>query len=84
MCVICKYFKSLMLGLDCELDIQRTTHMVRSFRPGLVQSEAQYQFIYSAINHYVQTICSRISAGKVSTFKCVCVCARIINTNFYF
>jgi len=55
-----------MLGLDCELDIQRTTHLVRSFRPGLVQSEAQYQFIYTAINHYVQSICSRISAEKVS------------------
>lgn len=54
------------IGLDCELDIQRTTHIVRSFRPGLVQSEAQYQFIYTAINHYVQTICSRISAEKVS------------------
>lgn len=58
----------ICLGLDCELDIQRTTHMVRSFRPGLVQSEAQYQFIYTAINHYVQTICSRISAEKVSNY----------------
>jgi len=56
-----------MLGLDCELDIQRTTHLVRSFRPGLVQSEAQYQFIYTAINHYVQSICSRISAEKVDS-----------------
>jgi len=55
-----------MLGLDCELDIQRTTHLVRSFRPGLVQSEAQYQFIYTAINHYVQSVCSRISAEKVN------------------
>lgn len=57
------------LGLDCELDIQRTTHTVRSFRPGLVQSEAQYQFIYTAINHYVQTICSRISAEKVCFYQ---------------
>lgn len=56
-----------ILGLDCELDIQRTTHLVRSFRPGLVQSEAQYQFIYTAINHYVQSICSRISAEKVNS-----------------
>jgi len=56
-----------MLGLDCELDIQRTTYMVRSFRPGLVQSQAQYQFIYTAINHYVQSICSRISAEKVNS-----------------
>lgn len=59
-------FECNVIGLDCELDIQRTTHMVRSFRPGLVQSEAQYQFIYTAINHYVQSICSRISAEKVS------------------
>ncbi|KAF0715359.1 tyrosine-protein phosphatase non-receptor type 11-like, partial [Aphis craccivora] len=51
-------------GLDCELDIQRTKHLVRSFRPGLVQPQAQYQFIYTAINHYVQSICSRISAEK--------------------
>ena len=56
----------IILGLDCELDIQRTTHLVRSFRRGLVQTEAQYQFIYTAINHYVQSICSRISAKKVS------------------
>lgn len=60
------YYHLFVLGLDCELDIQRTTHLVRSFRPGLVQSEAQYQFIYTAINHYVQSVCSRISAEKVS------------------
>lgn len=53
-------------GLDCEVDIQRTTHLLRYFRSGLVMSEAQYQFIYTAFNHFVQTICTRILAQKVN------------------
>uniref|UniRef100_H2Y7M8 protein-tyrosine-phosphatase n=1 Tax=Ciona savignyi TaxID=51511 RepID=H2Y7M8_CIOSA len=36
-------------GLDCEIDIQRTIQMVRGQRSGMVQTEAQYQFVYLAV-----------------------------------
>lgn len=42
-------------GLDCEIDIHRTILMVRSQRSGLVQTEAQYKFVYYAVQHYIQT-----------------------------
>ena len=38
-------------GLDCEIDIQRTIQMVRSQRSGMVQTEAQYKFVYMAVQH---------------------------------
>ena len=36
-------------GLDCDIDIQKTIQMVRAQRSGMVQTEAQYKFIYVAI-----------------------------------
>jgi len=35
-------------GFECEIDIQRTIQMVRSQRSGMVQTEAQYKFVYMA------------------------------------
>ncbi|KAB7496168.1 Tyrosine-protein phosphatase non-receptor type 11 [Armadillidium nasatum] len=43
------------LGLDCEIDIQRTIQMVRSQRSGMVQTEAQYKFVYLAVQHHIET-----------------------------
>lgn len=54
-------------GLDDEIDIQRTTHIIRYFRYGLVYTEAQYELIYTALNHHVQSMCTRITAEKVSS-----------------
>ncbi|KAI2798595.1 protein tyrosine phosphatase, non-receptor type 11, partial [Blomia tropicalis] len=49
-------------GLDCEIDIQRTIQMVRAKRSGMVQTEAQYKFVYLAVQHYMETLQQRIQA----------------------
>ena len=53
-------------GLDCEIDIQRTIQMVRSQRSGMVQTEAQYKFVYLAVQHYIETVSQRMLAEQVS------------------
>ncbi|BET02499.1 Tyrosine-protein phosphatase [Nesidiocoris tenuis] len=51
-------------GVDCEIDIQRTIQMVRAQRSGMVQTEAQYKFVYLAVQHYIQTLSQRIAAEQ--------------------
>lgn len=53
-------------GLDCEIDIQRTIQVIRTKRSGMVQTEAQYKFVYLAVQHYVNTLQQRIQAEHVS------------------
>ncbi|CAH0557183.1 unnamed protein product [Brassicogethes aeneus] len=53
-------------GLDCEIDIQRTIQMVRSQRSGMVQTEAQYKFVYLAVQHHIQAILDRLKADQKS------------------
>ncbi|CAB3367774.1 Hypothetical predicted protein [Cloeon dipterum] len=52
-------------GLDCEIDIQRTIQMVRSQRSGMVQTEAQYKFVYLSVQHYIETVSTRLQAEQV-------------------
>lgn len=46
-------------GLTYEIDIQRIVKTVRAQRSGLVQTEAQYKFIYLAIQNYIATITNK-------------------------
>ena len=56
------------LGFESEVDIQRTVQMVRSQRSGMVQTEAQYKFVYLAIQHYIETVQRRMEAEQVGKF----------------
>lgn len=53
-------------GIETEIDIQRTIQMVRSQRSGMVQTEAQYKFVYYAVQHYIQTEFQRSKANQQS------------------
>eukprot|EP00039_Didymoeca_costata_P019439 m.337547 g.337547 ORF g.337547 m.337547 type:complete len:627 (-) comp18161_c0_seq1:158-2038(-) len=43
-------------GTECEIDIQHTIQRVRGQRSGLIQTEAQYAFVYQAISQHVSRI----------------------------
>ncbi len=58
-------------GLDCEIDIQRTIQMVRSQRSGMVQTEAQYKFVYMAVQHYVETMRKAVEANQVPNLNSI-------------
>lgn len=51
-------------GLHTDIDVRRTIQMVRSQRSGMVQTEAQYQFIYLALLHYVEILSQRWQAQQ--------------------
>lgn len=51
-------------GLDCEIDISKSIQNVRAQRSGMVQTEAQYEFIYKAIQHYISTETARLNSDN--------------------
>lgn len=59
-------------GFECEIDIQRTIQMVRSQRSGMVQTEAQYKFVYMAVQHYIDTVRIAMEAKQVRKSLKIC------------
>ncbi|CAG05308.1 unnamed protein product [Tetraodon nigroviridis] len=73
-------------GVDCDIDVPKTIQMVRSQRSGMVQTEAQYRFIYMAVQHYIETLQRRIEEEQGLYVHLGCRnhhrCAPAINTLF--
>ena len=52
---------------DDHDDMQiKSNSQVRSQRSGMVQTEAQYKFVYLAVQHHIDTLSQRLAAEQKS------------------
>jgi len=62
----------LYAGLECEIDVMKTVQRVRGQRSGMVQTDAQYRFIYLSIKHYIETARIRQAVPVAFIFSIIC------------
>lgn len=51
-------------GIDCDIDVQRTIQNVRAQRSGMIQTEAQYRFIYQAVLAHIDSVKTRLDVSQ--------------------
>jgi tyrosine-protein phosphatase non-receptor type 11 len=54
-----------LYGLNCDIDIQKTIQNVRLQRSGMIQTVAQYQFVYDAIVFHITALKAKQGGGPL-------------------
>ncbi|XP_065061410.1 tyrosine-protein phosphatase non-receptor type 11-like isoform X1 [Rhopilema esculentum] len=54
-------------GIDSDIDIQKTTQLIRSKRPGMIQTQHQYRFVYRAIQKHLERFMAEQNSSKVTS-----------------